>query len=1307
MAALVFTAAASSLSGALGLGTFGSALLQAGTGIAGGLVDQALLAPDSDDVEGPRLASLDVTSSTEGAPVPRVYGRVRVGGQIIWATELVEEAVTTTQRSGGKFGIGGRTVSSTDYRYYGNLAVAIAEGYVSQVTRIWADNRELDLTAIAWRFYPGSETGGADPLIAAKEGSAPAYRGTAYVVFERLPLEEFGNRLPQLSFEVIRVVDTLESKITSVALIPGATEFGYEPAEMSRVSLSSQGDIVWSETENRHHLAGVSDWDTSLDHLARVLPNCTTIHLVVTWFGTDLRAGACQIKPMVERKDKTTHPFTWAVSGLTRETADAVSTHNGRPAYGGSPSDASVIHAIGDLKARGYKVMLHPFIMMDVPHGNGLPDPHGGARQAPYPWRGRITCHPAPGRSGSPDKTGTAGAQLAPLIGTAAPGHFAAVGETVSYSGPAEWSYRRFVLHMAHLSVLAGGVDAFLIGSEMVGLTTVRDGPTSYPFVAALKALAGDARSIVGSSVKIGYGADWSEYHSHRPDDGSGDVLFNMDPLWSDPAIDFIGIDNYLPSTDWRSGSGHADHEATGPLLPHDPAYLAGNVEGGEYHDWYYASDADRRDQVRTPISDGAHGEHFVFRQKDIRNWWSSAHHDRPGGVRSGSPTAWSPRSKPVWFTELGAPALENAGNQPNVFYDPKSSESALPHFSTGVRDDAMQRRAVEAVIDYWWPSAGNNPVSPAYGGYMIDVGRTAIWAWDARPFPAFPRDIALWADGLNWRFGHWISGRMGTAPVDALIRQMAIDHGVTDLVVPALHPAVDGYVLDRPTSLRDAVDPVLSAFGLMAVDDVERVRIAPRRGQLGRRTFAIDDLVDTGADEALTRRRKDESGLPLVIRVSHRDTDQDARPGLAAASRTASLATDRIREIRTAAFVDAARARSQADVLLQRIWGERESAEFALPPSGIDLQPGDVVTLPGDTTGGWLIQDIRDGEYRQVSATRHANDVHTPAPPPLPAPRPVSRPTVRATSLTLIECRVPVSDAHPVILAAGVAVPWGPGLAIYRARDVDDLDHALTLSQPATTGRLIADLHGGPVWRWDRGNSIFVELRRGALASVSEASVLGGANRAAIDTGDGWEIVQFRDAELIDERTYRLDVLLRGQAGSEALVSGVKPAGARFVVLDDAVRPLPLTAGTNLVGVTTEWRFGPSDKAPSIHFGALDHDVTGTSLRPLSPVHLTARRESATGDVLIDWIRRTRTGGDSWAPGDVPLGEDNEAYAVDILDPGDAVLRTVTADTPSYRYIHADQIADFGAAGPFDVVVSQLSAVLGRGDPARRTIDV
>jgi hypothetical protein len=78
------------------------------------------------------------------------------------------------------------------------------------------------------------------------------------------------------------------------------------------------------------------------------------------------------------------------------------------------------------------------------------------------------------------------------------------------------------------------GWTAFILGSELRGLTTVRDGASSYPAVTALKSLAARCASLLGPATKLGYAADWSEYFGHQPGDGSGDVHFHLDPLWSD-----------------------------------------------------------------------------------------------------------------------------------------------------------------------------------------------------------------------------------------------------------------------------------------------------------------------------------------------------------------------------------------------------------------------------------------------------------------------------------------------------------------------------------------------------------------------------------------------------------------------------------------------------------------------------------------------------------------------------------------------------------------------------------------------------
>ena len=95
----------------------------------------------------------------------------------------------------------------------------------------------------------------------------------------------------------------------------------------------------------------------------------------------------------------------------------------------------------------------------------------------------------------------------------------------------------------------------------MRGLSWERDSASTYPFVAALVALAADVKEIL-PEAKILYAADWSEYFGYQPPDGTGDVYFHLDPLWASDAIDAIGIDVYWPLADWRDGRDHLDYVA-------------------------------------------------------------------------------------------------------------------------------------------------------------------------------------------------------------------------------------------------------------------------------------------------------------------------------------------------------------------------------------------------------------------------------------------------------------------------------------------------------------------------------------------------------------------------------------------------------------------------------------------------------------------------------------------------------------------------------------------------------------------------
>ena len=318
--------------------------------LIGAEIDSALAPGTTIRRTGPRLSDVNVQASTEGAPIPRVYGRMRVSGQLLWATKFKETASTTT--SGGGKGGPGVTVSETDYTYSISFAVGLCAGVATKIGRVWADGNLIDLAQFTTRFYPGDEAQGFDPLIEEIEGAGntPAYRGLAYIVFEDMPLAAFGNRIPQLQFEIIRSLssadpDSLENRLAGVALIPGAGEFVYA----TDIVTADDGEGT-TTPENAHNSASEADIKASLDELTALAPNLGAVSLVVGWFGSDLRCGECVIRPGVETATKNTYPETWSVDGVSRADAHVVSASDGRPAYGGTPSDASVVEAIADLE---------------------------------------------------------------------------------------------------------------------------------------------------------------------------------------------------------------------------------------------------------------------------------------------------------------------------------------------------------------------------------------------------------------------------------------------------------------------------------------------------------------------------------------------------------------------------------------------------------------------------------------------------------------------------------------------------------------------------------------------------------------------------------------------------------------------------------------------------------------------------------------------------------------------------------------------------------------------------------------------
>ncbi|MCB2004725.1 MAG: hypothetical protein KDH93_06900, partial [Rhodoferax sp.] len=216
-----------------------------------------------------------------------------------------------------------------------------------------------------------------------------------------------------------------------------------------------------------------------------------------------------------------------------------------------------------------------------------------------------------------------------------------------------------------------------------------------------------------------------------------------------------------------------------------------------------------------------------------------------------------------------------------------------------------------------------------------------------------------------------------------------------------------------------------------------------------------------------------------------------------------------------------------------------------------------------------------------------------------------------------------------------------------------------------------------------ERHAAFDVSLAGGELASVSDLQLLNWANGAAVLSDAGvWEILQFRDAQEIAPGTWRLSGLLRGQFGTtDAMASGAA-AGASFVLINDRVIAAGLRAGE--AGLTLNWRVRPADAGTSAE-DAETVRLTGglRAAMPLAPVHLQARR-LADGSVRFSWVRCTRVDGDNWLGSDVPLGEEAEAYLVEIRNEQDnGILHSANTAQPSFVWPSGQVSAarDAGAA--------------------------
>jgi hypothetical protein len=497
--------------------------------------------------------------------------------------------------------------------------------------------------------------------------------------------------------------------------------------------------------------------------------------------------------------------------------------------------------------------------------------------------------------------------------------------------------------------------------------------------------------------------------------------------------------------------------------------------------------------------------------------------------------------------------------------------------------------------------------------------------------------------------------------------------------------PRLTGYAASGD-SVRGAVEALTDVLPLSLADDGERLRLSagddaplllPAAAESGRR-----EIVRGGV-----------ASLPGEVSIAYYDAERDYQIGLQRAVRAGGRSADRLA---LPAVLSAAGAKALADHRLAAYWARRVRATIRAGWRASGLRPGARVEIEG-LAGWWTVTRWTLGPMVVTLALAKAvaADLPTLAASPGRAVGETDLPH-GPTILRLLD--LPLGDGvetKPLLFvaAAGAGEGWRRAALSTSYDHGESWDAAGGTAPAAVLGTALEALQPAGSALFDLASSLEVELASEAmwLESRSDDALIDGANLAAV----GDELIQFGNAEPLGDRRFRLSRLLRGRRGTE-LAATAHAAGDDFTLIERGGL-IALEAPVGSVG--GEARIMASGIGDLPGAASRSIEILGTTLQPPSPVHLGAY-ESEAGDLVIQWVRRSRQGWAWLSGGDTPLGEEAERYRLAIAGAG--FDRIVEPDSPAYLYTAGARAADGG--GVLLISVRQVGT-FAASPPAQLTI--
>jgi hypothetical protein len=484
---------------------------------------------------------------------------------------------------------------------------------------------------------------------------------------------------------------------------------------------------------------------------------------------------------------------------------------------------------------------------------------------------------------------------------------------------------------------------------------------------------------------------------------------------------------------------------------------------------------------------------------------------------------------------------------------------------------------------------------------------------------------------------------------------------------VDDLDDVCTGYAITSKGTARAALEPLMDAF-LIDARETDGVLEFLHRGGASVVTIPEEDLGagDVGASlpELVEEEITEEQLLPRSVEVTYLSADRAydemtqhdrRRADITIAQGEVSLSLPLV--------LSDDQARQLAQNLLYAAWTERRTYQLSLPASYLRLDPADIVTIPvgGESVRVRLVA-VELGANHLVRAAGVLDDLSS-----------YSSSLAGVAGATVFSAVKHLPNSVGFVMDMNLARDGDDNAGFYFAAcpDGDDENWAgatlfvsydgvtflplATTTEPATIGVLEGALPktGGTLdVDWD--TTVDVLLTYGTLTSLTEDAVIADstANLAAIgNETQGWELLQFVEAEDLGGDRWRLSGLLRGRRGTESYMSTHTLDGlaSAFVLMDFAGGTIRrVVPQDSEIGQTRRYKIATATTSLS---AAEPREITyeAFGLKPYSPVELSAVLSGS--DWILHWQRRTRVGGNLQSSSGAALGEDEELYEVDITD--------------------------------------------------------